>query len=111
MIPFLGFFLFAGIKLHIYYDVISQHDNYSLNAMYASTDIQKIRNYNTNSLNDELENKLTKYLVLEFPNKIENTIEYQILNEKPLAMQIRTTVMMNDQNAIIDKIYILDVRQ
>jgi hypothetical protein len=111
MIPFLGFFLFAGIKLHIYHDVIMQHDNYSINALYASTDIEQLRNYRSDSLNDQFENKLIKYLVLEFPNQIDNSVEYQKVSETPLAMRIKTTVMMEEKNATIDKLYILDTRE
>lgn len=111
MIPFLGFFLFTGIKLHLYHDIISQHDQYSINAMYASTDLDQIRNYKSKPLNQSFENKLVKYLVLEFPHKNENTIEYQVLNDMPLLMQIMTTVDVKDQSATINKLYILDVRE
>ncbi len=107
MIPFLTLFTYTTFKLEVYNSRINELDLVVLNSLYEATNINKLRNYDENAV-ENLEVYLTKNVALESQTPLPMDFEIYTGDSDNLSVLIKWKTILDDTNIQINKNYIMD---
>ena len=108
MIPFLVVFFYSGFKWQVYEQQINLIDNIVKDSLYSATDLNKLRNYDNDFLDQELILYLIKYLAIDTKYNLDYELGLTITNKKPLAITVSISSIINNSSPSIQKTYIMD---
>ena len=108
-IPFITIFLFIGFKLDVYHDQGNTINYTSENALYDATNINKLRTFEDNIIDQEdLIINLIKYITVQPNYSLDYNISYQIISQTPLIIDIIIETTHKGETMTISKTFIMD---